>query len=87
MAARNPELAPHLKFMDPNGHGYATVHCTPDELEIEFVWIPIPLERAETEDGGPLVYRMRRRVAPWQADERPKMRQELLEGDPGLAGI
>ncbi|MBN8527787.1 MAG: alkaline phosphatase D family protein [Caulobacterales bacterium] len=87
LAASNPELAPHLKFMDPNGHGYTTVRATPDELETEFVCIPVPLERAEGEDGGPLVYRMAHRVSLWRPGERPELRQELLEGDPGLAGI
>ena len=55
-----------------------------DELETEFVCIPYPLERAETEDGGPLRYRMVHRVALWQAGEAPELRQEVLEGDPGL---
>lgn len=84
-AARNPELSPHLKFLDYAGHGYVTVRASPDELETEFVCIPVPLERAETDDGGPLVYRVAHRVSLWQAGERPELRQEILEGDPGLA--
>lgn len=84
-AARNPELAPHLKFMDHGGHGYATVRATPDELETEFVCIPRPLERSETPDGGPLRYRVTHRVSAWKPGERPQLRQEILEGDVGLA--
>ena len=84
-AARNPELAPHLKFVDHAGHGYATVRATPDELETEFVCIPIPLERSETEDGGPLMYRVAHRVPLWRPGEHPRLTQEVLEGDPGLA--
>lgn len=84
-AARNPELAPHLKFVDYAGHGYVTVRASPDELETEFVCIPKPLERAETDDGGPLVYRVAHRVSLWKPGERPLLRQEILEGDPGLA--
>ncbi|MDP3802900.1 alkaline phosphatase [Brevundimonas sp.] len=84
-AARNPELAPHLRFMDFAGHGYTTVRASADELETEFVCIPIPHERSETEDGGPLVYRVAHRVSLWQPGERPELRQEVLEGDPGLA--
>jgi alkaline phosphatase D len=84
-AARNPELAPHLKFVDYAGHGYVTVRASPDELETEFVCIPKPLERAETDDGGPLVYRVAHRVSLWKPGERPLLRQDILEGDPGLA--
>jgi alkaline phosphatase D len=84
-AARNPELAPHLKFVDHAGHGYATVRASPQELVTEFVCIPRPLERSESDDGGPLRYRVAHRVSAWKPGERPVMRQEVLEGDPGLA--
>ncbi len=84
-AVSNPELAPHLEFLDYAGHGYVTVRASPEELETEFVCLPVPLERAETPDGGPLVYRVAHRVALWKPGERPRMRQEVLEGDPGLA--
>lgn len=84
-AARNPELSPHLKFLDYAGHGYTTVRASPDELETEFVCIPVPLERSETDDGGPLRYRVTHRVSLWKAGEPPLLRQDILEGDPGLA--
>lgn len=84
-AASNPELSPHLKFLDYAGHGYVTVRASPDELETEFVCIPVPLERAGTDDGGPLRYRVAHRVSAWKPGERPELRQEVLEGDPGLA--
>lgn len=84
-AARNPELSPNLTFMDFAGHGYATVRASADELETEFVCIPIPHERSETDDGGPLVYRVAHRVSLWGPGEHPRLRQEILEGDPGLA--
>lgn len=84
-AVRNPELAPHLKFVDHGGNGYSTVRASATELETEFVCIPYPLERSETDDGGPLLYRVAHRVSLWKAGERPQLRQEILEGDPGLA--
>ena len=84
-AARNPELSPHLKFLDYAGHGYTVVRASPDELETEFVCIPVPLERSETEDGGPLRYRVAHRVSRWEPGQAPLLRQEILEGDPGLA--
>ena len=84
-AAGNPELSPHLEFLDYAGNGYTTVWASPDALEAEFVCIPYPLERSETEDGGPLRYRVAHRVPLWKAGEPPKMTREVLEGDPGLA--
>ncbi|MEZ5996772.1 MAG: alkaline phosphatase D family protein [Hyphomonadaceae bacterium] len=84
-AARNPDVAPHLEFADFAGYGYSTVRASPDELETEFVCIPPPLERAETEDGGPLRYRVIHRVARWAPGERPQMRREVVEGDVELS--
>jgi alkaline phosphatase D len=84
-AARNPENAPHLTFTDLSGYGYSTVRASPDELETEFVCIPIPNERAAGEDGGPLRYRVVHRVPRWARGERPQMQPEIIEGDPGLS--
>jgi alkaline phosphatase D len=84
-AVRNPDVSPNLAFADYGGYGYATVRASPDELETEFVCIPPPLERAETEDGGPLRYRVVHRVARWAPGERPQMRREIVEGDVELS--
>jgi alkaline phosphatase D len=86
-AARNPDCAPHLTFVDMSGYGYTTVRASADALETEFVCIPPPVERAGTEDGGPLCYRVVHRVERWQPGQRPHMRSETLEGDPGLSMI
>ena len=53
-AVRNPDVAPHLSFLDFGGHGYGLVTATSDQLSTEFVCIPRPLERSERPDGGPL---------------------------------
>jgi alkaline phosphatase D len=84
-AVRNPEVSPNIKFADFGGHGYATVRVSPEELETEFVCIPRPMERNDAADGGPLVYRAVHRVRLWSAGERPELRQEIVEGDAGLA--
>ena len=83
--APNPDLAPHLSFMDWGGHGYTIVRADTDTLEAEFVCIPRPNERAPGEDGGPLRYRVRHTAKLWQAGEAPKLEQSVLEGDPGLS--
>lgn len=74
-----------LVFTDLGGPGYATVRASPRELETELVCIPRPLERNDAADGGPLVYRAVHRVRRWRAGERPELRQEIVEGDAGLA--
>jgi alkaline phosphatase D len=84
-AVRNPELAPHLTFVDVGGHGYATVRVDANTMVTEFVCIPRPITRAGTPDGGPLRYRVRHEVALWKAGEQPQMRQTVVEGDVGLA--
>ncbi|HEV7499266.1 MAG TPA: alkaline phosphatase D family protein, partial [Vicinamibacteria bacterium] len=83
--ASNPDLAPHLSFLDMGGHGYAIVHLTSEAVECEFVCIPRPLERSAGADGGPLRYRVLHRAARWRDGERPRLEQRVLEGDPGLA--
>jgi alkaline phosphatase D len=83
--ASNPDLAPHLRFVDMGGHGYATLRVAEDAAECEFVCIPRPLERSESADGGPLRYRVAHRVPLWRRGERPRLEQRVIEGDPETA--
>ncbi|HUR36746.1 MAG TPA: alkaline phosphatase D family protein, partial [Terriglobales bacterium] len=78
----NPEMSPHVNFVDMGGHGYAVVHAAGNYLETEFVCIPRPNERAQTEDGGPILYRVRFRSTLWKKGETPKLKTEIVEGDP-----
>jgi alkaline phosphatase D len=84
-AASNPEMSPHLSFVDMGGHGYATVRVDAGTMVTEFVCIPRPIERSPGVDGGPLRYRVRHEVPLWRAGERPTLRQVVVEGDAGLA--
>ena len=81
-ALTNPDLAPHLSFVDMGGHGYAIVGATHESFETEFVCIPRPLERSEQADGGPLNYRVKYRTRLWAKGEVPKLEGEIVEGDP-----
>jgi alkaline phosphatase D len=80
-AVRNPDVAPHLKLLDQGGHGYALVTATSDQLSSEFVCIPRPLEKSDTPDGGPLLYRVVHRTKLWKAGETPMLEQEVVEGN------
>jgi alkaline phosphatase D len=84
-AASNPDLAPHLAFVDMGGHGYSTVRVDANAMTTDFVCVPRPIERSPREDGGPLRYRVRHEVPLWRAGERPQLRQTVLEGDVGLS--
>jgi alkaline phosphatase D len=81
----NPDLAPHVAFIDMGGHGYTTVRATSTAIESEFVCIPRPLERAETDDGGPLRYRVTHHARLWPAGQSPKLEQRVVEGTPTLS--
>jgi alkaline phosphatase D len=81
-ALSNPDLSPHLSFVDMGGHGYSVVHVTSDTFETEFVCIPRPVERSDRADGGPLLYRTKHRAALWRKDEVPKLETRIIEGDP-----
>jgi len=80
LAVRNAELAPHLSFMDVGGHGYSVVRATADQLEVEFVCIPRPLQRSQRADGGPLAYRVAHRVKRWRHGVTPHLERQVLEG-------
>jgi alkaline phosphatase D len=81
-ALSNPDLSPHLSFIDMGGHGYSVVHATSDFFETEFVCIPRPVERSDRPDGGALSYRVRSRTALWKNGEAPRLEMHILEGDP-----
>jgi alkaline phosphatase D len=61
------------------------VRASGDALECEFVCIPRPIERVTAPDGGPLAYRVRHRVPFWGKNERPRLEQQVLEGNPMLS--
>jgi alkaline phosphatase D len=84
-ALSNPDLSPHLEFVDLGGHGYATVRLSADEMRTDFVCIPRPITRSDRPDGGPLRYRVRHTAPLWKSGERPKMTSAVLEGDVGLS--
>ena len=79
-ALSNPDLSPHVSFVDMGGHGYSIVRATSEALETVFVCIPRPLERSG-EDGGPLNYRVRSRALLWEKGQAPKLDVQILEGD------
>jgi alkaline phosphatase D len=80
LAASNPEVGPHLSFVDVGGHGYSVVRLSPTELAVEFVCVPRPLERAPGGDGGPLAYRVTHHVRLWAKGEPPSVTRGAREG-------
>ena len=80
-ALSNPDMSPHLSFVDVGGHGYAVVQAAADELQTEFVCIPRPVTRSERPDGGPILYRALNRSRLWQAGETPKVESTVVEGE------
>ena len=84
-AVTNPDVAPHLEFVDMAGHGYAVVSAGPDAIDTEFVCIVRPIARAATPDGGPLRYRVSHHAKRWAAGDRPTLEQRVIEGDPKLS--
>jgi len=84
-ALSNPQLAPHLEFVDLGGHGYAKVRLTGDKMRTEFVCIPRPITRSTSPDGGPIRYRVAHVAKLWKPGERPRLEQQVLEGKVGLS--
>ena len=80
LAERNPQLAPHLSFVDLGGHGYSVVRASSEQLEVEFVCIPRPIEPSGRTDGGPLAYRVTHRVKRWTHEAAPQIERTKVEG-------
>jgi alkaline phosphatase D len=81
----NPDLAPHLEFVDLGGHGYAKVRLSANEMRTEFVCIPRPITRSEKPDGGPTQVPDRAYCRPLKSGERPQLKTSVLEGNAGLS--
>jgi len=81
-ALSNPDLSPHVSFVDMGGHGYSVVHATSGFIETEFICIPRPIERSDRPDGGALSYRVKFRTDRWKTGEAPKLQMQILDGDP-----
>jgi alkaline phosphatase D len=83
----NPDLAPHLEFVDLGGHGYAKGRLSAEEMRTEFVCIPRPITRSEKPDGGRLRYRTLHTASLWKGGERPQApaaKTSVLEGNADL---
>jgi alkaline phosphatase D len=81
-AKSNPDVAPHLSFIDMAGHGYVKVAASAQAFDTEFVAIVRPVERAGSDDGGPLAYRVRHSARLWGRGKAPSLSQQVVEGDP-----
>ena len=81
----NPGNAPHVSFVDMNGHGYSVVRADGAVMEVEFVCIPRPLEPIEDENGGSLRYRIIHRAKLWASGEKPVLDREIVEGEAKLS--
>jgi len=67
------------------GHGYGVVRASVDRMDTEFVCIHRPIERAATEDGRPLRYRVVHSAKLWRNGERPVLGQTVVDGDAKLS--
>ncbi|MDB5678875.1 alkaline phosphatase D family protein [Sphingomonas bacterium] len=84
-ALTNPDVAPHVEFVDMAGHGYTVISADAHAIDSEFVCIVRPIARATTPDGGPLRYRVSHRAPRWKPGQAPKLEQRMLEGDAELS--
>lgn len=81
----NPDLSPHLSFLDLGGHGYSIARASGDRFECEFVCIPSPIEQNRQADGGPLLYRIKHGAPLWKSGQTPRLEQQVIEGNPELS--
>jgi alkaline phosphatase D len=77
----NPQLSPHVSFVDMGGHGYAVVRASREQIEAEFVCIPRPIKRSEQENGGPLRYRAIHTAKLWAKGKAPVLQTRVAEGN------
>lgn len=81
----NPNNAPHVEFVDMNGHGYGIVEAGASDLEVVFVCMPRPVAAVAAADGGEVTYRIVHRTRLWRPGETPVLERSRLEGDAGVS--
>jgi alkaline phosphatase D len=80
LSLSNPEVAPHLDFVDMATHGFATARVDQSRLEVEFVSFRRPV------GAGILtpLYRAGFTVPAWRAGEEPRIERHPIVGQPTL---
>ena len=64
---------------------FVRIRLTGDEMGTELVCIPRPINRSASPDGGPIRYRVAHVARLWGPGERPRLEQQVLEGNVGLS--
>ena len=81
-ALSNPDLSPHVSFVDMGGHGYAVVTRHEHRTSRPSSSASRARSSAATDaDGGPLRYRSKQRANLWAKGETPKLDVKIFEGD------
>ncbi|MGV8996045.1 MAG: alkaline phosphatase D family protein [Parvibaculaceae bacterium] len=78
---RNERASPGLSFLDAKSHGFALVRATPDKLTVELVNVG-DVSRDAGPEGSSVLRRTRFDVAPWAANEEPRLGAPTFEGIP-----
>lgn len=77
----NPEVAPHIAFTDSASHGFATARVDGDEIRMEFVGLPAPLQESSSREGDGLLYRVQFSARAWLGGASPVLVTQLIEGE------
>ena len=84
--ASNPDLAPHLYFLDMGGHGYATLRLSATEAEYRVrLHPPAPRRSSRARTAARSATASPTAPASGAPARRPGWSSSVIEGDPGLS--
>ena len=76
----------HVRYADSDAYGFYTLHVTSEQIEAEFVVIPMPIRDEST--GTPATRRRVRVAIPaWEPGSEPRMTEIEVAGEPPLLGV
>lgn len=82
----NPAVNPHMAYADNDAYGYYLARFNPDDMNVQFVTIPEPIQNYE-EQGNIVLRRVNFQVKSWNNDEEPTVTETGIEGKLPFMGI
>ena len=84
--ASNPDLSPHLSFVDMGGHGYADAARRGGRGRVRVRLHPAAARAQRAAEAGRCAIASPAPRSPlWRKGERPRLEQRVIEGDPETA--
>ena len=84
--AADPEVNPHMRYVDADAHGFLVARITPDRCDVQYMSVFEPVNLADNEEAG-VRRRVNLRVEAWPEGREPVIEVGAVEGEQPLYGL